>query len=254
MAKKMIVGNWKMNLAPDAAVKFAKRLESKLVDEQLDSTVVVCPASVSLFAVKKTFNTKRLSIGAQNISPMDEGAYTGEISAPMVHGLAKYVLVGHSERRAMGEHDKLIAQKVAAALRSDLIPILCVGETLNDRHHNLSTKVVVDQLSADLRDLIAAEVAKVVIAYEPVWAIGTGEFATPDQVEPMVRAIRKCVEDLYGEAGGAGIQVLYGGSVKSDNAASYLKIDGVDGLLVGGASLIEPEFIKIVAIADKISK
>ncbi len=250
MADKLIVGNWKMNYGPEAAAKYAKRLESKL-PKVGRTTVVICPPSISLYPVHQALAGKHLGVGAQNIYFMDEGAYTGEISAPMLKGLAKYAIIGHSERRAMGEYDKLIAKKIAAALRNDLIPILCVGESLDERHHNLSAKVVIDQLTSDLHDLTAADVAKIVIAYEPVWAIGTGEFAVPDQVSPMVRAIRGCVEDLYGEEGGAGIKVLYGGSVNPDNAASYLSVEGVDGLLVGGASLVDIDFLKIVAAAER---
>lgn len=254
MARKMIVANWKMNFAPRAGAKYAERLEGK-VGADTKVTVVLCPPSISLYSVRKALSGKHIVVGAQNISDADNGPHTGEISATMLKGIAKYSIIGHSERRATGEHDKLIAKKVAAALRNDIIPVLCVGETLEDRHHSLSTKVVIDQLTADLHELTAADVAKVVITYEPVWAIsngnGHGEFATPDAVAPMVSAIRSCIEDLYGEEGGAGIQVLYGGSVNPDNTTSFLAVDGIDGLLVGGASLVEAEFLKIIKLAEQ---
>jgi triosephosphate isomerase len=249
---RLIVGNWKMNFTPEEAVSYTETLEAKL-PTSAHTTVVICPSTISLYPVRQALKTKNLGIGAQNIYFADSGAYTGETSATMLIGIAKYAIIGHSERRSMGEYDKLIAKKVAAALRNDIIPILCVGETLDERHHDLSTKVVMDQLTSDLHDLTASDVAKIVIAYEPVWAIGTGEFAVPDQVTPMVSAIRSTVEDLYGEEGGVGIKVLYGGSVNPDNSMSYLKVEGVDGLLIGGASLVEADFSRIVAIAESLN-
>jgi triosephosphate isomerase len=252
MATKLIVGNWKMHLAPQAAAKYAKKLEDKL-PSGTKTSVVLCPPSVSIFAVSEALEGKALQLGAQNINPNDEGPYTGEISATMLQGIAKYTIVGHSERRAMGEHDKLIAEKVAAAIRNDIIPILCVGETLDERHHDLSTKVVIDQLTSDLHMLTAEDVAKIVIAYEPVWAIGTGVSATPEQIEPMIRAIRTTIEDLYGESGGQGVRVLYGAGVKVDFVSTILSIDGIDGLLVGGSSLVADEFLGIIAAAEQLA-
>jgi len=151
----------------------------------------------------------------------------------------------------MGEDDKLIAKKVAAAIRNDLIPVLCVGESLSDRHHNLTTKVVVDQLTAGLKEVTGSDVANMVIAYEPVWAIGAGTPATPDQIAPPIRAIRTTVEELYGEEAGVGVRVIYGASVAPEFVSAIMKIDGVYGLLPGGASLNYEAFSAIVkAVQD----
>jgi triosephosphate isomerase len=239
-----------MNLNPGEASLLVKRLESKITPNA-NTEVVICPPFIDLYPLAKDLDHKILKLGAQNIHFADSGAYTGEISAAMVKGLVKYVLVGHSERRAMGEDDKLIAKKVAAAIRNDLIPILCVGESLSDRHHNLTTKVVVDQLTAGLQQVTAEDVAKMVIAYEPVWAIGGGTPATPDQITPPVRAIRTTVEELYGEEAGVGVRIIYGASVAPEFVSAIMKVDGVYGLLPGGASLNYDQFSSIVkAVQD----
>lgn len=246
--QKLIVANWKMNLNPGEASLLVSRLADH-VETPPDTQVVLCPPFIDLYPMAKDIDNKRFKLGAQNVYHLDEGAYTGEVSAAMLKGLVQYAIVGHSERRAMGERDKQIALKVAAALRNGIVPVLCVGDTVSDRAHGLSTKVVIDQLTADLAQLTSADVAHLVVAYEPVWAIGTGKFATPDQVRPVVSAIRQTVEELYGEEGAAGLRVLYGGSVDADNAGTYLKLPGIQGLLVGGASLNYAEFAKIVAAA-----
>jgi triosephosphate isomerase len=246
---RLIVGNWKMNLNPGEASALVARLENKLAaDPQVE--VVICPPFIDIYPIAKDLNHAKLYLGSQNIHYLDEGAFTGEISPAMLRGLVKYSIIGHSERRAMGEDDRLIAKKMSAALRNDILPILCVGETLADRQHSLSTKVVIDQLTADLHELTASDVAQLVVAYEPVWAIGTGKFAKPEEVRPVIQAIRHTIEELYGEAGAAGLRVLYGGSVEPDNCRTYLQISGVDGLLVGGASLNYEEFAKIVKVAQ----
>ena len=247
---RLIVGNWKMNMDPGEAVKLVKKLEAKIVPSERVE-VIICPPFIDLYPLSQALDKTKLRLGAQNIHYLDEGPFTGEISPAMLKGMVGYAIIGHSERRAMGEDDKLILKKVAAAVRNSMTPILCVGENLHDREHSLSTKVVVDQVTSDLTMLTASEVANIVIAYEPIWAIGTGKFATPDEISPVIRAIRQTIEDLYGEAGGIGIRVLYGGSVDGDNAAAYLSMSGIDGLLIGGASLKYEEFAKIVAVSDR---
>lgn len=248
--KRLIVGNWKMNMDPHEASLLVHRLEEKITPVK-GVDVVICPPFIDLYPMSRDIDKAKLTLGSQNIHYLDHGAFTGEISPAMLKGLVKYSLIGHSERRAMGEDDKLIAKKVAAALRNGIIPILCVGENLSEREHGMSVKVVIDQLTANLHQLTATDVAELVIAYEPVWAIGTGAFATPEQVAPVITAIMNTVEDLYGEASGQGIRVLYGGSVNTGNAGAYLGIDGIDGLLVGGASLNYEEFASIVKVAQK---
>ena len=249
--QRLIVGNWKMNLDPHHASLLVHRLETK-IKAVAGVEVVVCPPFIDLYPIARDLDKQKLHLGSQNIHYLDEGAFTGEISPSMLKGLVDYSLIGHSERRAMGEDDKLISKKVAAALRNGITPVLCVGESLSDREHKLSTKVVIDQLTADLTQLTASDVADMVIAYEPVWAIGTGKFATPGQVLPVIQAIRNTVEELYGESSGSAARILYGGSVNPGNAAAYLKLDGVDGLLVGGASLNYEEFLKIIKVAQEL--
>jgi triosephosphate isomerase (TIM) len=249
---RLIVGNWKMNLNPGEASMLVHRLEDKLkIDPEVE--VVICPPFIDIYPIWKELDKTKLTLGSQNIHYLDEGAFTGEISPAMLKGMAAYSLIGHSERRAMGEDDKLVARKAAAAMRNDIVPVLCVGESLHDRGHGLSTKVVIDQLTADLHQLTAADVARLVVAYEPVWAIGSGKFAKPDEIRPVIDTIRHTVEELYGEEGAAGLRVLYGGSVSPDNARAYLRMDAVDGLLVGGASLNYEEFARIVKVAQELS-
>src|SRR5579871_6458819 len=155
---RLVVGNWKMNLGPAEASLLVSRLEQKLTPHE-NTEVVICPPFIDLFPLAKDLDHKKLKLGVQNIYYLDEGPFTGEISGAMVKGLADFAIVGHSERRAMGENDKLVAKKVAAAIRNNLTPVLCVGETLDERHHNLSTKVVIDQLTADLSEVTAEDVA-----------------------------------------------------------------------------------------------
>jgi triosephosphate isomerase len=250
--KHLIVGNWKMHLGPHEADLLVKRLEQH-IEADPGTEVVVCPPFIDLHSVARSVDHKKLKVGAQNAFHLDEGPYTGEVSAAMLKGLVDYVIIGHSERRAMGETDDLIAQKMSAAVRNGLTPVLCIGETLNERHHNLSIKVVTDQLTAGLSLLTDEDVAKVVIAYEPIWAIGSGVPATPDQIKPAIKAIRTTIEELYGESAGAGVRIIYGASVTSDFVNAILSIDGVVGLLAGGASLNYAEFAKIVKAVQQFS-
>jgi triosephosphate isomerase (TIM) len=247
---KLIAGNWKMNLNPTEGSMLLHRLGEKVKPSE-DVEVVLCPPFIDLVSLAKDLDHQKFKLGAQNMHYLDEGAYTGEISPMMLKGLVSYVILGHSERRIhFGEDDKLIAKKMAAAVRHGITAILCVGETLLEREHGLSTKTVIDQLEASLNLLTASDISNLVIAYEPVWAIGTGRYAKPDEIMPVIKAIRGTIEELYGEEGCAGLRVLYGGSVMAENAAAYLKIDGVDGMLVGGASLNYEEFAGIIKAAQ----
>jgi triosephosphate isomerase len=248
---KLIVANWKMHLGPKEGLSLVKKLQERILPKR-GVEVVLCPPFLDLVPIKDVLDRQKFKLGAQNCHYLDDGAVTGEVSASMLRGLAQYVIIGHSERRVQfHEDDKLVAKKLAAAVRNGLRPILCVGENLQQRQSKLSMKVVVDQLTADLALLTASDVDDLVVAYEPLWAIGTGRSATPEQIEPVISAIRRTVEELYGEGGVTGLQVLYGGSVTPDDAGAYLEQDGVDGLLVGGASLNYELFGQIVDLAQK---
>ncbi len=243
--QRLIVGNWKMNLNPGEASMLVHRLEAK-IKPNANTEVVICPPFIDLYPIAKDLDHKKLKLGAQNIHYLDQGPFTGEISPAMLKGLVDYAFVGHSERLAMGEDDKLNAKKVAAAIRNDITPILCVGESLSDRHHGLSTKVITGQLTADLSQVTAEDIKGMVVAYEPVWAIGAGTPATPEQIRPCITAIRTTIEELYGEAASATIRIIYGASVAAEFVKTILKIEGVDGLLPGGASLNYEDFANIV--------
>lgn len=210
--------------------------------------VVVCPPFIYLELASDIAQQNDFHSGAQNISHYDLGAYTGEISAEMVKSAgAKYVIVGHSERRQyFGETDDLIAQKVVKALKNDLTPIYCCGELLNEREENRQQEVVAEQINKAICHLADHEIRQVVIAYEPVWAIGTGKTASPEQAQEMHAYIRLLLKNHYGEETGDSISILYGGSCNPGNAAELFAQPDVDGGLIGGASLKADDFVKII--------
>lgn len=249
---KIIFGNWKMNFTVKQAVSYAQKLAEKKIPEGV--MVGGAPHTLALNDISGVMRAQKsqFKLAAQNAFYKDEGAYTGEVSMPMLRGIASYVLVGHSERRhVLRESNDFIREKNAAAFRSGITPIFCVGETLVERQNYHTGQVLSSQVSLGLADLTAQEVAKIVIAYEPVWAIGTGEYAEPGDVEKAVTKIRSEVASLYGESTAQKVSILYGGSATKDNAAAYLAVEGVDGLLVGGASLSVATFWPIVEIAGK---
>lgn len=245
MRKKLVVGNWKMNLSNGEALSLVAHIE-KLVSASAKVDVVVCPSFVALELLHEKLEPLKLKLGAQNIHYLDHGPFTGEVSASMVKEFVDYVIVGHSERRAMGETNDLIARKVAAAVRNDITPIICVGENLFERQDEETAQVIQDQLSAALVMLTTKEVARVAVAYEPVWAIGTGEIAKPEQVKAAVKVIRHTIAHQFGESTAEQVRVLYGGSVEAEFAQEYMKLKSLDGFLVGGASLRPLEFVSIV--------
>lgn len=243
-----------MHQGPAEAKTLTERLQEK-VTPHTHVTNVLCPPFVSLPAVAETADSDVFKVGAQNLNEQDEGAFTGEVSGSMLKGLAEYVIAGHSERRReFHETDKQIAAKVAAGVRNGLKVILCVGEKLDERHDGHSTRVVVDQLHGALSQVTDEDLVNIVVAYEPVWAIGTGEFAKPEEVTPIVSVIRQTVEELFGESASSRLQILYGGSVDAGNARSYLELDHVSGLLVGGASLKADEFTGIIGAAQELAQ
>jgi triosephosphate isomerase len=252
-----IVGNWKMHETPEQAVRLVERLQKQL-KPHTHVTSVVCPPFVDLAGVAAVLESDKLKLGAQNVHEQDEGTFTGEVSAPMLAELVEYVIVGHSERRRQeAETDKRIALKVAAAMRSNLRPVLCVGENLTDRETGNSKRVVVDQLHGCLSHITEDEVDNLLITYEPVWAISSGDGhgrpAKPEEVEPMVSVIRETVEELFGEGASSRVEVLYGGSANPDDAAAYLKLEHINGLLVGGASLNYEQFASMIETAARLA-
>jgi triosephosphate isomerase len=251
MSRTLIVGNWKMNLNTHQASLLLHDLE-KRIEFHRDVEVIVAPNALVLQSLSLQVNHRKMKLAAQNAYWRDEGAYTGEISATMLRGLVSYVIVGHSERRHIfGELDIDIRNKVQAVIRNQMQPILCVGETAQERADGETMHVLRDQVTNGLTNVTSEEMSNVVIAYEPVWAIGSGEAATTEAAAEAARLIRNHIAALYGKVAAQEIRVLYGGSVDSNNAADFLATTGVNGLLVGGASLKPIVFTKIVAAAHK---
>lgn len=254
MRKILIAGNWKMNLGIHEASLLVERLESSIKTER-GVEVVLAPTLLCLQPISQQINHRKFKLAAQNAYFMDEGAYTGEVSFAMLRGLADYVIVGHSERRIyFHEDDELIRDKVAAAVRNGITPILCIGENLKEREGGETRAVVYSQLSTAISNLTAEEIEKMVIAYEPVWAISTfgGIHAKPDDIEKVLVFIRSQIEELYGKASAEAVMVIYGGSVDQHNVRSYLELPGCDGALPGGASLVDHKFAAIVAAASRL--
>jgi triosephosphate isomerase len=249
--KKLIIGNWKMNLNMHEASLYLHQL-AKLVKTHHDVEVVLAPTTLVLQSLSLQVDLRQFKLAAQNFYWRDNGSFTGEISATQLRGIVQYALVGHSERRHIfNETDKEIRNKVAAAIRNNIQPVLCIGETAWERSSGEAHDVLHDQLIGGLANITSEELNQVVIAYEPVGAIGTGQTAPPADVSAAVRAIRSQIEHLYGEKVAKSIQVLYGGSITIDSAADYLALPGIDGLLVGGASLDAHAFSEIIKKAHK---
>lgn len=247
--KKLIVGNWKMNLNTHEASLFIHKLAG-MVRVHRDVEVVLAPTLLALQSLSLQVNRQQFKLAVQNFYWRDSGAFTGEVSATQLRGVADYALVGHSERRHIfGETDKDIRSKVQAAIRNNIKPILCIGETAGERADNETDAVLHDQLVGGLANITSEELSEVTIAYEPVWAIGTGNNALPGDVKKAAVAIRNQIKHLYGAKAAEDVRILYGGSVTADSASSYLEVDGIDGLLVGGASLDAHAFSSIVGKA-----
>lgn len=251
MPSYLIAGNWKMNLRRDSGRELAAALAAGNAVGK-DVAVAICPPAPYLSDLCDACRGSSLAVGAQDIHPAADGAYTGEWNAEMLKDIGcQYVIVGHSERRAIfGETDDFINQKVKAALASGLIPILCVGETLEQREADQTENVVASQLNGSLADITAVDMQNVVIAYEPVWAIGTGKTASPAQAEAVHRYIREWLSQRYGDVAD-NVIIQYGGSVKADNAAELLSQPNINGALVGGASLKADSFLAICRAAVK---
>lgn len=254
MKRVLIVGNWKMNLTTHEASLLVKRLSDR-IQVHRDIEVVLAPSLLTLQPVSQEIDRRKFKLAAQNAYFKDEGAYTGEVSFTMLRDLAEYCIIGHSERRIyFGESLETIRDKVQAAVRNGIAPILCVGETKQERSAGETNRVIHDQVTTALSNLTAEDVEQVVIAYEPVWAISTfgGELAKPDEVKKVIGHIRYQVRELYGAELSTDLRVIYGGSVDDQTASGYLAIDGVDGLLPGSASLNYQKFSGIVDSAYRL--
>ena len=246
MRKPIIAGNWKMNKTPDEAVALVNELKPLVKDAKCD--VVVCVPAVCFAALRPLLKRgTKIKLGAQNVHFAEKGAYTGEVSAAMLESMEiDYCIVGHSERRAYyGETDEIVARKVDQLLKHNLRPIVCCGEVLEEREGNRQFDVVKKQITDGLFHLSADEFSNVVIAYEPVWAIGTGKTATPDQAQEMHAFIRNLIAEKYGDEVAENTSILYGGSCKPGNAKELFANKDVDGGLIGGASLKADDFLAI---------
>ncbi len=250
MRKKIIAGNWKMNKTIEEAIELANGVKLDLADCK-DVDVVLCPPFTALKSVSDIVSETQIAVGSQNMSSEDEGAYTGEICHTMLKEIfVRYVILGHSERRQYyKENDFWINKKVVKALEKNLRPILCVGETLEDRESGSTEKVVEVQVREGLKDVAAESYTELVIAYEPVWAIGTGKVATAQQAQDVHAFIRGVVKDMVGAEAADAVRIQYGGSMKPDNAVELLGQPDIDGGLIGGAALDATSFAGIVKAA-----
>ncbi len=246
MARLFIVGNWKMNTTIQEAAILASAVSNAIRDVS-GVDVVLCPPFVFLVEVEKALAGSRLHVGAQNMHFQDKGAFTGEVSPIMLESLCEYVILGHSERRReFAETDDLVNRKARKALEVGLSPIVCVGEVLEERQQGREEEVVTSSLSGSLKDFTSPD--KLVVAYEPVWAIGTGLAATAQQAQVMAALIRRVLGERFGADGAASVPVLYGGSVTPANIGEFVAQPDIDGALVGGASLNADQFAEIVRI------
>ena len=246
MRKKVIAGNWKMNMLPNEAMKFIEDLAPLVKDTK--NEVILCVPYTDLFYALLTVQGTNIKIGAQNMHFEEKGAYTGEISAKMLKSInVEYVIIGHSERRQyFNETDETVNKKIKAAFENGLKPIVCVGETLEQRDEGTTIDIITNQTKLALEGLTDEQVANTIIAYEPIWAIGTGKTATSEDAQKAIKSIRDKICQIYGQNVSDRVIIQYGGSVKSSNAKELFEMSDIDGGLVGGASLKADEFAKIV--------
>ncbi len=246
MRKKIIAGNWKMNMLPNEAIQFIEELAPLVKDTE--NEVILCVPYIDLFYALLTAQNTNIKIGAQNMHFAENGAYTGEVSGKMLKSInVEYVIIGHSERRQyFNETDETVNKKVKVAFENKLKPIVCVGETLEQREAGKVEEIITNQTKLALEGLTNEQVENTIIAYEPIWAIGTGKTATKEDANYAVKAIRNKIAEIYGQTVADGVIIQYGGSVKASNAKELFEMSDIDGGLVGGASLKVEEFSKIV--------
>ena len=246
MRKKVIAGNWKMNMLPDAAIRFIDELAPLVKDTE--NEVILCVPYTDLFYSLLTAQNTNIKIGAQNMHWEESGAYTGEVSGQMLKAIGvEYVIIGHSERRQyFVETDETVNKKLKSAFKYGLKPIVCVGETLEEREAGKAEEIITSQTEKALEGLTNEQVENTIIAYEPIWAIGTGKTATSEDANNAIKSIRNKISNIYGQMIAERVIIQYGGSVKSSNAKELFTMSDIDGGLVGGASLKSDEFAKIV--------
>jgi triosephosphate isomerase len=246
MRRKVIAGNWKMNMLPNEAIEYIETLSKEV--KSTDNEVILCVPYTDLFYCLMSAQDTNIKIGAQNMHFAENGAYTGEVSGKMLKSIGvEYVIIGHSERRQyFNETDESVNKKVKAAFENELKPIVCVGETLEQREAGVTEKIITDQTRLALDGLTNSQVENTIVAYEPIWAIGTGKTATSEDANNAVKSIREEIKKIYGQDTAEKVIIQYGGSVKSSNARELFETSDIDGGLVGGASLRPDEFSKIV--------
>ncbi|MCW8850102.1 MAG: triose-phosphate isomerase [Melioribacteraceae bacterium] len=248
MRKNIIAGNWKMNKNLSEAFQLVSELKKELEGKNLNAEVIVAPPSIALDAINSIVKGTNIKLAAQNMHSEDSGAFTGELSAAMLKSVGcEFVILGHSERRTIfGESDEFINKKVIKALENDIIPILCCGESLEEREDGTTFKVVEKQLTAGLKDINNNQISKIIIAYEPIWAIGTGKTASPEQAQEVHAFIRNLLVKIADNEVASNVTIQYGGSVKPENAKELLGKPDIDGALVGGACLKADSFRDII--------
>jgi triosephosphate isomerase len=245
MNKKIVIGNWKMHFSIIEGTVVIERLKKEL-SKVKEAEIVICPNFLEIYPASQQLAGTNIALGAQNLFFKEEGAYTGEVSPVALSHFVKYCIVGHSERRLMfGETDRVVSEKAEAAIAHEIIPIICVGETLHEKEDGLSKIVVINQVEAALSRLTASEIADSVIAYEPVWSIGSGRVCRAEDAEKMADNIRNLVKALYGEHAAKNVRIVYGGSLDDKNVKPFAKSKKLDGVLVGGSSIDHEKFTKI---------
>ena len=246
MRRKVIAGNWKMNMLPNEAIEFIDKFAPLVKDTE--NEVILCVPYTDLFYALLTAQNTNIKIGAQNMHFEEKGAYTGEVSGKMLKSIGvEYVIIGHSERRQyFNETDETVNKKIKSALLHGLKPIVCVGETLEQREAGETEKIVTNQIAKAFEGIASENLENIIVAYEPIWAIGTGKTATKEDANNTIMQIRKKLAEIYGQNEAEGVIIQYGGSVKSSNAKELFEMSDIDGGLVGGASLKAEEFSKIV--------
>lgn len=250
MRKKIIAGNWKMNMLPGDTINFIEQFVPRV--KNTENTVILCVPFTDLFYAWHSLEGSNVHLGAQNMHWEEKGAYTGEISGEMLESVGvEYVIIGHSERRQyFGETDEIVNKKIKSAFENNLKPIVCVGESLEQKEEGKTEKIITEQTQKALEGLTNEQIVNTIIAYEPIWAIGTGKTATSEDANNSIKSIRNKIKEIYGEEISQNVMILYGGSVKSTNARELFETSDIDGALVGGASLKAGEFAKIVNYKD----